>query len=77
MFRSGSEGLLVMAEPLEWAEEVSRRMVKVVRTRGDALLLDADPAWAWAINNVLVSKGVRVNELARSSLYGQEPRSRN
>jgi hypothetical protein len=66
-----------MAEPLEWAEEVSRRMVKVVRTRGDALLLDADPAWAWAINNVLVSKGVRANELARSSLYGQEPRSRN
>jgi hypothetical protein len=77
MFRSGSEGLLVMAEPLEWAEEVSRRMVKVVRTRGDALLLDVDPAWAWAINKVLVSKGVRVNELARSSLYGQEPRSRN
>jgi hypothetical protein len=77
MFRSGSEGLLVMAEPLEWAEEVSRRMVKVVRTRGDALLLDADPEWAWAINKVLVSKGVRVNELARNSRYGQEPRSRN
>jgi hypothetical protein len=77
MFRSGSEGLLVMAEPLEWAEEVCRRMVKVVRTRGDALLLDADPAWAWAINKVLVSKGVRVNELARSSPYGHEPPSRN
>ena len=77
MFRSGSEGLLVTAEPIEWAEEISRRMVKVVRTRGDALLLDADPAWAWAINKVLVSKGVRVNELARSSLYGPGSPSRN
>ena len=77
MFRSASEGLLVMAEPIEWTEEVCRRMVKVVRTRGDALLLDADPAWAWAINKVLVSKGLQVNELARSSLYGPEFSSRN
>jgi hypothetical protein len=77
MIRNWSEGLLVLAEPLEWAEEVSRRMVKVVRTMDGTLHLDADPAWAWAINKVVVSKGLRVNELARSSLYGHEPPSRN
>jgi hypothetical protein len=27
------------------------------------ILLDADPAWARAINTVLVTKGVRVSEL--------------
>jgi hypothetical protein len=31
-----------------------------------ALLLDADPAWAGAINTVLVAKGVRVSELCRA-----------
>jgi len=30
------------------------------------LLLDADPAWAGAINTVLVKSGVRVNELRRA-----------
>jgi len=58
------EGLLVRAEPLEWAEEISQRMVDVVRIVDGALLLDADPAWAGAINTVLVMKGVRVNELS-------------
>jgi hypothetical protein len=29
--------------------------------------LDVDPAWAGAINAVLVSKGVRVSELMASS----------
>ena len=57
------EGLVVRAEPLGWAEEVSRRMVKVERATDGALLLEADPAWAWAINKVLVAKGVRVSEL--------------
>ena len=72
MFRSGSEGLLVMAEPLEWAEEVSRRMVKVVLKVDDALLLlDADPAWAGAINTVLVKKGVRVSELRKETTANQ------
>jgi hypothetical protein len=51
---SGEEGLLVRAEPQEWAEEISHRMVDVVRLIDGALLLDADPAWAWAINMVLV-----------------------
>ena len=70
---SGEEGLLVRADPLQWAEEISPRMVDVVRLIDGALLLDADPAWAWAINMVLVDKGVRVNELARSSLYSAAP----
>jgi hypothetical protein len=55
------EGLLVRAEPLEWAEEISHRMVDVVRVENGALLLEVDPKWAGAINTVLVSKGVRVN----------------
>ena len=66
---SGGEGLLVRAEPLEWAEEVSQRMVHVERTMDGALFLEAEPTWAGAINRVLVSKGVRVSELARSSRY--------
>ena len=68
-----AEGLLLRAEPLDWAEEISQRMVDVVRLIDGALLLDADPAWAWAINMVLVDKDVRVNELARSSLYSAAP----
>ena len=60
---SEQEGLLVRAEPLELAEEVSRRMEDVVRVEDGALLLDADTAWARAINTVLVEKGVRVSEL--------------
>jgi hypothetical protein len=58
-----NEGLLVRAEPLGLAEEISQRMVDVVCVEDDALLLDADPEWAGAINTVLVTKGVRVNEL--------------
>jgi hypothetical protein len=66
MPENGSEdGLLVRAEPLELAENVSRRIVEV-RVVNGALLLDADPAWAWAINNVLVMKGLRVSELRRT-----------
>jgi hypothetical protein len=64
------EGLLVRAEPLEWAEEISHTMVEVERLEDGALLLDVDPAWAEAINAVLVSKGVRVSELINSSRYG-------
>ena len=64
MLENGSEkGLLVRAEPLGLAEEVSRRIVDVVRVVDGALLLDADLAWAGAINTVLVKKGVRVSEL--------------
>ena len=57
-------GLLVKAHPLEQAERISRSMVEV-RVVDGALLLDADPAWAGAINIVLVTKGVRVSELCR------------
>jgi hypothetical protein len=60
---NGSEGLLVRAEPLGAAENISRRMVDVQVVDGGALLLAADPTWAGAINTVLIKKGVRVNEL--------------
>ena len=63
-----AEGLLVRAEPLGLAEEISQRMVHVERTMDDALLLDADPAWAGAINTVLVMKGVRVNQLRKETM---------
>lgn len=62
MYENNGEGLLVRAEPLVLAEEVAQKMVKT-RVVDDALLLDADPAWAWAINTVLVKKGLRVREL--------------
>jgi hypothetical protein len=63
MTENGSEeGLLVRAEPLG-LEEVCRRMVDVVRVVDGALLLDADLAWAGAINTVLFKKGARVSEL--------------
>ena len=39
------EGLLIRAEPLEWAEEISQRMVDVVRLEDGALLLEATPNW--------------------------------
>jgi hypothetical protein len=61
------EALLVRAEPLEWAEEISQRMVDVVRVEDGALLLEATPEWAGAINTVLVAKGVRVNELRKET----------
>jgi hypothetical protein len=64
------EGLQVRAEPLGLAEEISHRMVDVVRIEDGALLLKADPEWAGAINTVLVSKGVRVDELRKQSTAG-------
>jgi hypothetical protein len=70
---AGAEGLLLRAEPLEWAEEVSQRMANVERTEDDALLLDVDPAWAGSINTVLVSKGVRVNELRKETTTAVRP----
>jgi hypothetical protein len=66
MSHNGSEGLLlVRAEPLRLAEQISRKMVDVVRVVDGALLLDADPSWAGALNTVLVKKGARVSELRR------------
>ncbi len=65
MIEERTEGLLLKAQPLEQAERISRSMVEV-RVVADALLLAADPAWAGAINTVLVEKGVRVSELRRT-----------
>ncbi len=65
------EGLLVRAEPLEWAQQITHRMVDVVRYEDGALLLEVDPEWAGAINTVLVKKGVRVNELREQSTAEQ------
>ena len=65
---AGAEGLLVRAEPLEWAEEISQRMVHVERTIDAALYLEADPAGTESIKTVLVSQGVRVSELSARQL---------
>jgi hypothetical protein len=66
MPESGSEeGLLVRAEPLGLAQSVCEELVDEVRIMDGALLLAADPAWAWAINIMLVTKDVRVSELRR------------
>jgi len=68
MKENGSEeGLPVRAEPLERAEEISQRMVDVVRLEDGALLLKAEPELAAAINTVLVKKGVRINELRKQT----------
>ena len=56
------QGLFLKAQPLRAAAQISRRMVGVQVVDG-ALLLNADPTWAGAINTVLAKKGVRVNEL--------------
>ena len=39
MVAKRNEGLLVRTEPLQWAKEISKRMVDVVRVEDDALLL--------------------------------------
>ena len=65
MIGKRSEGLLLKARPLEQAERISRSMAEV-RVAVDALLLAVDPAWAEAINTVLVKKGLRVSELRRT-----------
>jgi hypothetical protein len=61
------EGLLVRAEPLDRAEEISKRMVDVVRLKDDALWLNAEPRLAEAINTVLVERGVRVKEIRKET----------
>ncbi len=66
MVGNRNEGLLVRAEPLQWAKQISHTIVDVVRLEDDALLLQVDPQWAGAINSVLLSKGVRVDELCAS-----------
>jgi hypothetical protein len=62
--KKGSEGLLVVrAEPLRHAERICNNLIEGVRVVDGALLLEADPAGAEAINAVLVERGVRVSEL--------------
>jgi hypothetical protein len=79
VFGNRSEGLLVRAEPLGLARRLCQRMVEVVHETDGALLLAADPAWAAAINTVLVMKGLRISELRRvgdlPTIYGL-PRGR-
>jgi hypothetical protein len=60
------EGLLIGARPLKLAEMVCRGPVNDVLVVDGALMLDADPTWAGAINTVLVKRGVRVSELRRA-----------
>jgi hypothetical protein len=43
-------------------------MVEVVRVGDGALLLDVDPEWGGAINAVMETKGVRVNELRKETV---------
>jgi hypothetical protein len=59
--------VVVAARPLNRAESVCRRLVEGVRVVDGTLVLDADPAWAGAINTVLVKRGVRVSELRRTN----------
>jgi hypothetical protein len=66
MTKKSSGGLLIGARPLDLAEMVCRRLVDGVRIVDGSILLDADPAWAEAINTVLVKSGVRVSELRRA-----------
>jgi hypothetical protein len=67
MVAKRNEGLLVRTEPLQWAKEISKRMVDVVRLEDDALLLDADPELTGAIKRVLVSKGLKIKEIRKQT----------
>ena len=71
MSENRSEGLLVRAEPLGPARGLCHRLVEEVREADGALLLVADPAWAAAINTVLVKKGLRISELRRAEIPEQ------
>lgn len=55
--------LLVRAEPPGQAVSLCRRIVGGAWMVDGLVLLEADPAWAGAINTVLVKKGIRVSEL--------------
>jgi hypothetical protein len=46
--RGSEEGLLVRAKPRGLAQSVCEGLVDEVRIVDGALLLTADPAWAWA-----------------------------
>ncbi len=63
MSENRSEGLVVRAEPIELAERICERLVTDVRIMDGVLWLGVEPAWAGAVNTVLVKKGVRVTQL--------------
>lgn len=66
MRENTNEGLLLRVEPLQRAKEVCEMMVGGVRVIEGALQLDVGPAYAGAIETVLVEKGMRVSELSPS-----------
>jgi hypothetical protein len=66
MRENTNEGLLVRVEPLQRAKEVCEMMVGGVQVIEGALQLDVGPAYAGAIETVLVEKGMRVSELRPS-----------
>ena len=64
MSENRSEGLVVRAEPIKLAERICERLVTDVQVMdGSVLWLGVEPAWAGAVNTVLVKKGVRVSQL--------------
>jgi hypothetical protein len=67
MIEKRNEGLLVRAEPLEWAQEICNRIVDMVCREDDALLLDAKYEWAGAIYAVLAEKGVKIKEIRKQT----------
>lgn len=70
--RSG--GLLVEAQRSRAAEVICRRRVAGVHIASGALLLASAPAWAAAINAVLVKIGVRADEAHRvENTFGSYP----
>ena len=66
MLEEREDGLLIAAEPIALAERICKTLVDEVSTTTDGtLLLDTNPAFAGAINTVLVMKGATVSELHR------------
>jgi hypothetical protein len=71
------EGLLVRTGHLGVAEEICRRLVNRVWAVDGFVELNADLAWAGAINIVLVKKGVTVNEFAFPEETSKAQEARN
>jgi hypothetical protein len=73
MVEKRNEGLLVEAEPLDVAEQLCDRAAEVRVVVDGKLLLEANPVWAGAINEVFVNRGVRVNEIRCVGSDGGRP----
>jgi hypothetical protein len=63
-----NEGLLVRAELLQWAQGDLPEDGGCGARRGRRALSGGRPGWAGAIDTVMVTKGVRVNELRKESV---------